>query len=92
MENLKHILSVINDINTIQKQIDDINTGRSDEFDLDELEEDLDDKIDDLNQAIYLLEEKTFDVEFVEELQELNEESNYTELETKINEYIEERE
>ena len=92
MENLKHILSVINDINTIQKQIDDINTGRSDEFDLDELEEDLDYKIDDLNQAIYLLEEKTFDVEFVEELQELNEESNYTELETKINEYIEERE
>ena len=42
MENLKYILSVINDINTIQKQIDDINTGRSDEFDLDELEEDLD--------------------------------------------------
>ena len=92
MENLKHILSVINDINTIQKQIDDINTGRSDEFDLDELEEDLDYKIDDLNQAIYLLEENTFDVEFIEQLQELNEESNYTELETKINEYIEERE
>ena len=92
MENLKYILSVINDINTIQKQIDDINTGRSDEFDLDELEEDLDYKIDDLNQAIYLLEENTFDVEFIEQLEELNEESNYTELETKINEYIEERE
>lgn len=92
MENLKYILSVINDINIIQKQIDDINTGRSDEFDLDELEEDLDYKIDDLNQAIYLLEENTFDAEFIEQLQELNEESNYTELETKINEYIEERE
>ena len=92
MENLKYILSVINDINTIQTQIDDINTGRSDEFDLDELEEDLDYKIDDLNQAIYLLEENTFDVEFIEQLEELNEESNYTELETKINEYIEERE
>lgn len=92
MENLKYILSVINDINTIQKQIDDINTGRSDEFDLDELEEDLDYKTDDLNQAIYLLEENTFESEFIELLQELNEESNYTELETKINEYIEERE
>lgn len=92
MENLKYILSVINDINIIQKQIDDINTGRSDEFDLDELEEDLDYKTDDLNQAIYLLEENTFDAEFIEQLQELNEESNYTELETKINEYIEERE
>ena len=92
MENLKYILSVINDINTIQKQIDDVNTGRSDEFDLDELEEDLDYKIDDLNQAIYLLEEDTFEVEFIEILQDLNEESNYSELETKINEYIEERE
>ena len=49
-------------------------------------------KIDDLNQAIYLLEENTFESEFIELLQELNEESNYTELETKINEYIEERE
>lgn len=92
MENLKYILSVINDINTIQKQIDDINTGRSDEFDLDELEEDLNYKIDNLNQAIYLLEENTYNMEFIEQLQELNEESNYTELETKINEYIEERE
>lgn len=92
MENLKYILSVINDINTIQKQIDIINTGRSNEFDLDELEEDLNYKIDNLNQAIYLLEENTYDVEFIEQLQELNEESNYTELETKINEYIAERE
>lgn len=92
MENLKYILSVINDINTIQKQIDIINTGRSNEFDLDELEEDLNYKIDDLNQAIYLLEENTYNMEFIEQLQELNEENNYTELKTKINEYIAERE
>lgn len=92
MENLKYILSVINDINTIQKQIDIINTGRSNEFDLDELEEDLNYKIDNLNQAIYLLEENTYNMEFIEQLQELNEENNYTELKTKINEYIAERE
>ena len=89
-EILEIILGSIEDIITIKNQIDDVNCGRKCDFELDELEEDLDFKIQKIDDEIQELDENKFGLEFIEKLQELNDGYNTKEMLNLVNEKISE--
>lgn len=89
-EMLEIILCNIEDINTIENQIDDVNCGRKCDFELDELEEDLNFKIQNLEDIIQELDENKFGLDFIEKLQDLNDGYNTKEMLNLVNEKISE--
>lgn len=92
MEEMHIILDSIEDIITIKNQIDDVNCGRKCDFELDELEEDLDFKIQNLEETIQELDENKFGLDFIEKLQDLNDGYNTKEMLNLVKEKISELE
>lgn len=92
MEEMHIILDSIEDIITIKNQIDDVNCGRKCDFELDELEEDLDFKIQNLEDTIQELDENKFGLDFIEKLQDLNDGYNTKEMLKLVKEKISELE
>lgn len=91
-EILEIILGSIEDIITIKNQIDDVNCGRKCDFELDELEEDLDFKIQNLDETILELDENEFGLDFIEKLQDLNDGYNTNKMLNFVKEKISELE
>lgn len=91
-EMLEIILDSIEDINIIKNQIDDVNCGRKCDFELDELEEDLDFKIQKIDDTIQELDENEFGLDFIEKLQDLNDGYNTEEMLNFVKEKISELE
>lgn len=92
MEEMYNILDSIEDIITIKNQIDDINCGRKCDFELDELEEDLDFKIQNLDETLLDLDENNFGLDFIEKLQDLNDGYNTNKMLNLVKEKISELE
>lgn len=92
MEEMHNILDSIEDIITIKNQIDDINCGRKCDFELDELEEDLDFKIQNLDETLLELDENNFGLDFIEKLQGLNDGYNTNKMLDLVKEKISELE
>ena len=92
IEMLEIILGNIEDIITIKNQIDDVNCGRKCDFELDELEEDLDFKIQNLDETILELDENEFGLDFIEKLQDLNDGYNTNKMLNFVKEKISELE
>lgn len=92
MEEMHIILDSIEDIITIKNQIDDINCGRKCDFELDELEEDLDFKIQNLDETLLELDENNFGLDFIEKLQGLNDGYNTNKMLNLVKEKISELE
>lgn len=92
MEEMHNILDSIEDIITIKNQIDDINCGRKCDFELDELEEDLDFKIQNLDETLLELDENNFGLDFIEKLQGLNDGYNTNKMLNLVKEKISELE